>query len=162
MWQDLWKKSRRQKNLWDGLRLWWMPPEWDPSQTASEVFEDRGYNENQSVHLNGYLSSQVLLAGAVMAVLMLLDQTLPLWVSVAGVGWVFCTILAWGGLFENKTWGKALELVKFIVPLGAALCFIFLNKFDPPPLLAVAGVCTFYLLWFSLKEYRFKKSLIAA
>ena len=154
--QELWRKSRRQKNIWNAIKLWWMPPEWDPTQKEEVELGDRGYNANHSPHLNWYLSSQVLLAGGVMAVLMLFGQSIPQWVSIAGVGWVFCSILAWGGLFENKTWGKALELLKFAIPLAIASAFVLQNTTWQWAHLIISSLCLFYLGWFFLAQQKVK------
>jgi len=152
VWKELWQKSRRQKNLWHAIMLWWMPPEWDPTQDEHEELGERGYNTDRSQRISLYLASQILLAGSVMATLMLMYEVLPLWLAIAGVTWVFCCILAWGGLFEDKTWGKILELTKFVVPLVCALCFVVQSNPWQWAQILIALLCVFYLGWFTLGQ----------
>ena len=152
IWKELWEKSRQQKNLWDALRLWWMPPEWNPVADENVSLGERGYNVNNNVHLNIYLASQIPVAGGVMAVLMLLGNNLPLWLSVLGVVWVFVTILSWGGLFEGRSWSKSLETSKFLIPLVVALFFLMQPNAWQWAQGLIAGVCFFYLGWFFLTQ----------
>ena len=154
VWKELWQKSRRQKSLWHAIIIWWMPPEWDPTQNPGEDLGERGYDQSNPPQFNTYLASQVPVSGTVMAVLMLLGPSLPLWLSVSGVIWVFVTILTWGGLFEEKTWGKTLELFKFMIPLGVACFFVI----QPNPWQWAQGliitICLFYMGWFLATQKR--------
>ena len=152
VWKELWEKSKKQKNLWDAFRLWWMPPEWDPANDPQEDLGDRGYNVSRNTQFNTYLASQVPMAGSVMAVLMLFGKSLPLWLSVLGVAWVFLTILSWGGLFEGKNWSKSLEVSKFMLPLTVASAFLVQPNTWQWAQGLIVVICIFYLGWFFIAQ----------
>lgn len=119
-WVQLWQQARRAPYLWDKVRIWFMPPEWQPREIESPALPvDSGerirYKTGVPLGLNGYIALQYAMLVPVLMWLMLSADSLRLGERVGAVSLILLTLLIWGGLFEKKYWALPLELGRLIV-----------------------------------------------
>ncbi len=122
--------SRRTRRFSDKLRVWVMPPEWQPDDLGGPVLVppvESGrtlYDVPFRPWLFRYVGTQfVLVAGLVFGILWSADA-LPRVEQAALAGVTILTLATWGGLLEKRPWGLPLEVLR-IGLLGLALAWVF-------------------------------------
>ncbi|MDP6410412.1 MAG: sterol desaturase family protein [Planctomycetota bacterium] len=124
-WAELWRASRALPGRLDRWLLWFRPPEWKPERAreAAAPFPPAGfgYDAQAAAPLRPYMLAQFVPAGAVLAALLIFEQTTPLWVQGTGAALLLWTLLTWSGLLEGRSWATALEGARLAALAGCAV-----------------------------------------
>lgn len=153
-WQELWAMSKRSKGL-DRIRVFLKPPGWQPDylggfQAPQEVdpITYRKYDEDGLQHHHIYVFFVFLTALTVATLILFFQSRIDPVAMGATVGFLAFTLLACGGLMENRRWIIPVEYARIISTLIFALLFWQQSYFDE--LMRVVGIITLLeLFWFS-------------
>jgi alkylglycerol monooxygenase len=155
-WSFLWEDCKATKNVWDKVRLWFMPLGWRPADRRT-VFRKRVRAENLvkfDTHVSSstkkYLVFQVLIGLGLMFLTINLKWPLEVWerVGLTGVLWIMIT--NWGGMLENKKWVYKSDFA-FIVLLISSLAYLAqrfqLYHLNPYIVVLAAVMLPLHLSW---------------
>jgi hypothetical protein len=131
--RDLWNELKKTRNFTDKLKMLWNPPGWRPDymggpykipevQAQKQVKYDPAY----PVALNYYLLVQYVLVPIGASVFLFQAEKLSLIQKIVLAAPIILATANFGGLLDNKSWGKWSELLRHIgVPI--LLFFLFAN-----------------------------------
>ncbi|MEE2758276.1 MAG: sterol desaturase family protein [Myxococcota bacterium] len=123
-WVYLSKLSASQASFVDGLKVWFMPPEWTPDGPIDPktlfAGDDRGYNVDKASKLHGYILLNLILTGTILGVLLTFEKSIGVQHQIVGAVFVVLSLSVWAGLFEGRKWAWPLEVVRLIYGVCAA------------------------------------------
>ena len=119
--QRLWNASKKTQHWGDKIKIWFMPPEWQPADlggvvTIPEVSREsqHKYDPRPPARVGAYaVASFVLTFGAAVGFLMLQPQ-MTFWPQVVYAGELTVAMLTISGLIEQKRWAPPLEAARLI------------------------------------------------
>lgn len=131
-WVHIAGMARRTRRLRDKLRVWVMPPEWQPADLGGPVTIPEVSRETQARYLTpttpsmiGYVTVNFTLVTAVTTGLLLVSESLGVGAAAALATWALWALLGFGGVMERRPWAGAAEVARhaLTVPLVIWLAF---------------------------------------
>jgi alkylglycerol monooxygenase len=133
-WVEMAEMSRLAPRLVDKRRVWVAPPEWRPRElsgglgyvTIPEVSRDaqkKYATPRVSRGLKAYLTAHFFLAAAATGAVLLFAKELPEIVLATTTALILVELAAWGALFEGKSWGVPLAVLRIAATLVAVVWF---------------------------------------
>jgi sterol desaturase/sphingolipid hydroxylase (fatty acid hydroxylase superfamily) len=124
-WVTLVAKARRTPRFVDKLRVWFMPPGWQPAGSADDRDDDSEtprvrFNTETTLRLRIYVLAQFVLVTIATTLLMVRHPTLGPGVNSVGAALVLATTVVWGALFEGRRWAVPLEFTRLATVAAAA------------------------------------------
>lgn len=123
--ERLWDISRRTQRLRDKIWIWFAPPEWHPADLGGVVVvpqasraTQRKYQVRQPLGVSLYtvLSFAVLLAASTLFIY--IAPKLSPALQLLCIAHLVVGLAACSALEEGKSWGKTVELMRFVALLG--------------------------------------------
>lgn len=115
-WAELARRSRATRRPLDKLRVWFSDPSWNPEdlggvKLAPPVDASRFSKWDPPIpaRLRAYLVAQFAVTVALLGVVLLGKEALPLPLIVGGGALVLLTTYSWGALLERRRWAGAVE-----------------------------------------------------
>jgi hypothetical protein len=116
-WVKMGSMARRSRRFIDKLKVWFMPPEWQPADLGGPVTvpeASRDAQQKYQLPVSRGLAAYVV----VNFVIVTAATTVFLWIAASArtsvlallCGLILASVIAWGGLFESKRWALPLEL----------------------------------------------------
>jgi sterol desaturase/sphingolipid hydroxylase (fatty acid hydroxylase superfamily) len=144
----------------DKLKIWFAPPEWRPAYLGGphiipEVSRStqRKYDvPNPSADL--YVLASFAVTVAMATAVLWYEGTVPLAILVGPVALAIVGLLAWGGLFERKSWALAVEGIRLAMIPALAITLAWGTRWALLAIvlsIAVAGGSALWLASFSVK-----------
>jgi sterol desaturase/sphingolipid hydroxylase (fatty acid hydroxylase superfamily) len=128
--KQIWDYSMQAPYLIDKIKVWFMPMSWLPRGIEKRPFEDYRPGEQkkyESVQYGGvkwYMLLQLPFSFAIMYWCIDNNSPLVFWEKLMVFLFFWTMFTAWGGLLENKSWAKSLDLIRNIT-MTAALYWLF-------------------------------------
>ncbi|MBK4993470.1 sterol desaturase family protein [Pseudomonas sp. S37] len=119
---QLWHDARRTANLWDKLRIWFMPTGWRPDDVAArypQAKQDLALFRKFEVTLGraqqAYVAAQFVVYVALGSYLMDVAERVPGAALVLGWSLMAFGLFVLGALLENRRWAVRLELTRLLL-----------------------------------------------
>lgn len=151
---ELWEQAREAPYLWDRIKIWFMPPGWQPRGVP-----DRGptpdvsaetvvkYDTQVSRGLNLYVLVHFVIA-LMLSVQVLAARETPLLTLAWPTTLVILSLVNFGGIFERRRWVFPLEIARLVL-LGATVAGTVYLTYGSLPVAGLAIVATVASLsWF--------------
>jgi sterol desaturase/sphingolipid hydroxylase (fatty acid hydroxylase superfamily) len=131
-WNPLWanvepfvalaQASAAQPRWLDKLKMWIMPPSWQPGGEREwgdpRKLPGWGYDVDHAPKLHLYILGNVVLIGLGLGALLAFEASLPRAYLAIGAGFIFLTVVCWGGLFEGRRWARPLEAMRVMAMMA--------------------------------------------
>ncbi len=119
VWAKMVEMARRTPRVVNKLRVFFAPPEWLPPEEGGravipevERTSELGWDVRAPRAIDVYVGAQFALVAVLASGFLLMQDHLHTAEIVAGVGWFVASMVAWGGLVENKRFAVPLELLR--------------------------------------------------
>lgn len=161
-WKQLWDDARETKFIVDKFKIWFMPIGWRPRDLEPYFQNGRiGYNKSQQIKFESkpmtksknYLIAQVGLG--ILFVFFTINLQLPLeyWHRIILSTGIFLMIISWGGILENKSWTKGLEVFRILF-MAISLVYIMhitnISSYQNWTTIAICLVAGVSIMYFSV------------
>jgi hypothetical protein len=123
-WLEMAAMSRSAPRFLDKLRTWVAPPEWRPRELSNGlgyVTIPEASRETQKKYdvpvgraVIVYVVAQFVTVIAVASTMTMFGERIPAPVLAAATGLVLMEVIVWGALFEGKSWGAPLAIVRLV------------------------------------------------
>ena len=132
-WFEIAALSRSAPRLGDKIWAWFAPPEWRPKELSEGLgyvtipeasrATQKKYGGPLGLALVAYVTVHFGIAATTLAAFLAFaaEAPPPLLATVAGL--ILVAVIAWGGLFEGKSWGIPLEVLRLAATMGAVAWF---------------------------------------
>lgn len=117
----------------DKIFAWFAPPEWRPRETSNGLgyvvipeasrAAQRKYAPRAPAAVLGYVAVHFLLVGGATAAILVAVHDAPFAILASAAGLVLLEVIAWGGLFEGRPWGRLLATARIVATVGAVAWF---------------------------------------
>lgn len=123
---QLWHDARRADNVWDKLRIWFMPTGWRPADVAAryphgkqDLVLFRKFEVALGRPQQAYVAAQFVVYLALGSYLMGVAERVP--TAALVLGWLLMAfgLFVLGTLLENRPWATRLELVRLVASAPA-------------------------------------------
>ena len=115
-WVTLTKRSINMQSWWHKFYVWFAPPEWTPEGAfdtrAAFNGPDRGYNRDEAKELHLYIMVHLVVAAVLVGLVLTFEKHLDWSIKGGCVFFLILTVLAWGAMFEGKTYAKWIEIAR--------------------------------------------------
>jgi sterol desaturase/sphingolipid hydroxylase (fatty acid hydroxylase superfamily) len=161
-WSRMLELARGATTLREKVWTFFAPPEWRPAAMGGNVTipaVDREhrvlYDTATSAATRAYVAVQFALVGVAIVAELLLSGSRSVLELGALAGWITVSTVAWGALFEQKSWARGLEAARLIalpilcVQLGPALTAAGLVPSATPAVIGTAVAALGSLVWLS-------------
>ena len=139
LWANLWyfgllyKDSRDAQTSWERWKVWWSPPGYrpeglEPYPVARQLTrsEQDKYDPEVPPGLSRYVFGHFLPMSVWIFCVLWYENTASTASLVVGVAMILWTAVAWGGLFERKSWAFAVEVGR-VAAIGLFVTYLFVG-----------------------------------
>lgn len=166
-WSFLWADCKATKNLWDKIRIWFMPLGWRP-EDRRKIYRKRVKAEDlikfeikTESWTKKYLMFQMSIGLGLMFLIINLKWPLTPVERVGLTGVLWLMITNWGGILEKKNWAFKGDFI-FIVLLNISFLALAtkydLNSLAPMIFFLSVLMATFHVIW--KRNCQLKKSYV--
>lgn len=133
-WARIGSIARRTSRWSDKVYAFFAPPEWLPAdlggvQTVPPVDHAsyRKFDVNTPRAVDRWVLVQMAIVLLASTALLFSFGTWPRWLSAAVTTWILVSLVAWGGLMEQRRWGLPLEALRLIAGIALAISALRLS-----------------------------------
>lgn len=120
-WARLWSMARRTRRLADKIKIWFMPPEWQPADLGGEVSipevsraTQRKYDVRTAPAITAYATFSFALVLVASVYFLWVQHQLDLVLRLAYVGEVILGLYTVAALIEGRPHGRSLEVLRLL------------------------------------------------